>query len=145
MSTQPSWYRRPAFWIATSVLLLAVAYAVTMKIMLQNKVQEQQQIAQQLQQELKATDEARAARFSMPETVYALGFKIKDLERRMQNNQHYADECRQEVEKLQQDERVKEFQAKEPEMRALLDKHKKIMELLEAKKTEYEKRVREAC
>lgn len=144
MKTQPTWYRRPALWGAAVACIAALVYAVTMKVLLQGKVEEEAQLVLRLEQEKQATKEARELVRSLPAPVGALEHSAKSLDEVNQEIQKQVDDSKQQLQELQQDERVKAFQEKEPELRALLDKQKELTKQVEEKLAEYKQRVEEA-
>lgn len=144
MKNQPAWYLRPALWGAAVACIAALVYAVMMKVSLQGKVDEEAQLVLRLEQEKQATKEVRELVHSLPVPVYSLEHSAKSLDNENQVIQKQVDEYKQQLQELQQDERVKAFQEKEPELKALLDKHKELTKQVEAKLAEYKQRVEEA-
>lgn len=136
-----SWYKRPSVWIATVALLLGAAYAVVMYMSCQEKETEQQALLQDIAKEKKATHAAGEELKAMPVPLAQLQQQREALQSSLDVMQKSLESEQKELDSLKQNEFIKEYLQKAPEIKALTQRTQELREKVESKLQEYQELV----
>lgn len=136
-----SWYKRPAVWILAVVLLLGAAYAVVMYMSCREKETEQQALLQDIETEKNAANAAREELKAMPVSLAQLQQQQQALQLSLESMQKALESEQKELDSLKQNEFIKEYLQKAPEVKAMTQRTNELREQVERKLQEYKELV----